>query len=125
MNSKNKPAHVSIIILNWNGWQDTIECLESALNLNYAKFNIILIDNNSTDDSVERISNWLTGKIEEHITTNFPRLIEPYTKKPVAFKIADLSDWKKLQLSRDINLLFLKSEKNSYSSIFRLFYCRR
>jgi len=50
----NKP-HISIIILNWNGWQDTIECLESVLKLKYDQFNVILIDNNSNDNSVAQI----------------------------------------------------------------------
>ncbi|MDD5231587.1 MAG: glycosyltransferase family 2 protein, partial [Candidatus Marinimicrobia bacterium] len=27
--------HVSIIILNWNKWADTIECLESVLKSDY------------------------------------------------------------------------------------------
>ncbi len=26
---------VYIIVLNWNGWQDTVECLESLLRLAY------------------------------------------------------------------------------------------
>ena len=26
---------VSIIILNWNGWEDTIECLESLKKITY------------------------------------------------------------------------------------------
>lgn len=46
---------VSIIILNWNKWDDTIECLKSVYAMNYRNFEIILIDNASADDSVERI----------------------------------------------------------------------
>jgi len=40
---------VSIIILNWNGWPDTMECLESLNRLDYSNFEIILIDNNSKE----------------------------------------------------------------------------
>jgi len=40
---------VSIIILNWNGWPDTIECLESLNRLDYSNFEIILIDNGSKE----------------------------------------------------------------------------
>jgi len=43
---------VSIIILNWNGLQDTLECLESVFKLDYPNFEIIVVDNGSTDDSV-------------------------------------------------------------------------
>ena len=40
---------VSIIILNWNGWSDTMECLESLNRLDYSNFEIILIDNGSKE----------------------------------------------------------------------------
>jgi len=44
---------VSIIILNWNGKEDTIECLESLKNISYPNYEIILVDNGSTDGSVK------------------------------------------------------------------------
>jgi len=60
---------VAIIILNWNGWRDTIECLESVQNLNYSNYQIILLDNGSTNDSVEKIKEWCGGNIP--VNTNF------------------------------------------------------
>lgn len=44
---------VSIILLNWNGKEDTIECLESLNKIDYPNYEIILVDNGSTDGSVE------------------------------------------------------------------------
>lgn len=44
---------VSIIILNWNGKEDTIECLESLKHITYPNYEILLVDNGSTDGSVE------------------------------------------------------------------------
>jgi len=38
---------VSIIILNWNGLEDTIECLESLNKITYPDYKVILVDNNS------------------------------------------------------------------------------
>ncbi|NMC61155.1 MAG: glycosyltransferase, partial [Candidatus Methanofastidiosa archaeon] len=38
---------VSIIVLNWNNWKDTIECLESLYRISYTNYNIILVDNGS------------------------------------------------------------------------------
>lgn len=46
---------VAIIVLNWNGWRDTIECLESLRRLTYPNYEIIVVDNGSTDGSVSRI----------------------------------------------------------------------
>ena len=47
---------VYIVIVNWNGWLDTIECLESLLRNNYASYRIIVCDNDSDDDSREKLS---------------------------------------------------------------------
>jgi GT2 family glycosyltransferase len=44
---------VSIIILNWNGKEDTIECLESLKKITYPNYEIIVVDNGSTDGSTE------------------------------------------------------------------------
>ena len=55
---------LAVIILNWNGWTDTIECLESMLKSTLDEFIIILIDNGSEDESVKEILNWL--KIYPH-----------------------------------------------------------
>ena len=46
---------VSIIILNWNRAEDTIKCFESFPNLYYPNYELIVVDNGSTDDSVKRI----------------------------------------------------------------------
>jgi hypothetical protein len=54
---------VSIIIINWNGWEDTIECLESVFQNDYSKFNVIIIDNGSQDESIDMIKKYLDGKI--------------------------------------------------------------
>ncbi len=55
---------VSIIILNWNGWEDTIECLESVYQINYPNFEIIVVDNHSENNSIEKIKEYCSGKIE-------------------------------------------------------------
>jgi len=49
---------VAIIILNWNGWKDTIECLESLYRVTYPNYDVIVVDNYSTDNSIEKIENW-------------------------------------------------------------------
>jgi len=54
---------VSIIIVNYNGKELLQKCLDSLLNVKYDNFEIILVDNNSTDGTVE------------FITKNYPSLI--------------------------------------------------
>jgi GT2 family glycosyltransferase len=54
---------VSIIILNWNGLKDTLECLESVFKLDYPNFEVIVVDNGSTDNSVEEVKRSHPGAI--------------------------------------------------------------
>lgn len=44
---------VSIIILNWNGERFLENCLSSVLNQSYPNIEVIVVDNHSTDKSVE------------------------------------------------------------------------
>ncbi|MEH7115525.1 glycosyltransferase, partial [Neobacillus niacini] len=51
---------LGIIVLNWNGHEDTIECLNSLLiNEKNNNYTIFLLDNGSKKDSVEYIQKWL------------------------------------------------------------------
>lgn len=56
------PPSVSIIVLNWNGSEDTLICLSSLCSLTHPDYNVIVVDNGSTDGSVHEIK------------TNFPDL---------------------------------------------------
>lgn len=55
-------SKLSIVLLNWNGHEDTVECLNSLKNLNYDDFNIYLVDNNSQRNSVEYIMDYLENQ---------------------------------------------------------------
>ena len=46
---------VDIVILNWNGKDDTLACLESVFQIDYPSYEVIVVDNGSTDDSVPTI----------------------------------------------------------------------
>lgn len=50
-----KEPRVSIIIVNWNGFEDTSECLQSIKKIDYPNYEIIVVDNGSRDNSAERI----------------------------------------------------------------------
>ena len=44
---------VSLIIVNWNGKKWLRNCLDSVYSQNYKNFEVIFVDNASTDDSVD------------------------------------------------------------------------
>jgi GT2 family glycosyltransferase len=51
--------HVAIILVNWNGWRDSVECLGSLLASDaMGSADIWLVDNDSSDGSVDQIAAW-------------------------------------------------------------------
>lgn len=60
MTAKEGRPRVWVVVVNWNGCGDTIECLESLLK--YAGpllFGVVVCDNQSSDGSVLRVAEWL------------------------------------------------------------------
>lgn len=53
---------VSIILLNYKGTKDTLECIKSLEEIDYDNFDIIVVDNNSPDDSYEVLKRELGEK---------------------------------------------------------------
>jgi len=49
---------VYIILLNYKGYRDTIECLESLTDLHYANYTVVVCDNASPDGSEQYIRAW-------------------------------------------------------------------
>jgi hypothetical protein len=49
---------VAIIILNWNGINDTLDCLTSLQHQSYKNFTILVVDNGSTDNSHQLLSKY-------------------------------------------------------------------
>ncbi len=47
--------------MNWNGDEDTIECLESLKELNYPNFDVFLVDNNSEKQSIDNLIDYLNN----------------------------------------------------------------
>ena len=64
---------ISIIIVNYNGQRWLKKCLDSIYNQTYKNYEIILVDNNSTDNSIELVKN------------NFPKVNILCSKKNLGF----------------------------------------
>jgi len=78
---------VYIILVNYNGWKDTIECLESLLKLDYDNFQIVIVDNNSENNSMEKIKEYLDGCLDFEFNVNpkLKNLVYPLVKKHVPY----------------------------------------
>jgi len=49
---------VFIIILNWNGFKDTKECINSLLKITYKNYHIVIVDNGSDSNEIDELSNY-------------------------------------------------------------------
>jgi GT2 family glycosyltransferase len=47
---------VSIIVLSWNSFEVTLECLQSLRKMDYRNFEVVLVDNGSVDFSPDKIA---------------------------------------------------------------------
>ncbi len=56
-----------IILLNYNGVSDTLDCLESLKMIDYPNFKVMVVDNNSSGDDVEIIKSKYNDFISEII----------------------------------------------------------
>jgi GT2 family glycosyltransferase len=68
-------AQTAIVLLNWNGWKDTIECLQSLALLAHPSYAVIVVDNASTDGSMDHITKWLADQVEPGAAT--PLVVGP------------------------------------------------
>lgn len=61
------PVHdqprVAVVVLNWNGWRHTIECLHTLRTVTYPNFRVIVVDNGSEAEDLAQLRQW-TGSIE-------------------------------------------------------------
>ncbi|MEW6011599.1 MAG: glycosyltransferase family 2 protein [Euryarchaeota archaeon] len=107
---------VSIIILNWNGWKDTIECLESVYKINYSNYDVIIVDNGSNNNSVKKIKQYCDGKIIveseffKYNSYNKPIEIKEYEEEKIFRCDNDIE--KSLDLPSYKKLIIIKNKQN-------------
>jgi len=92
---RSKSKLVSVIIVNWNGEKHLSYCLPSLEKIDYSSFEIIVVDNGSTDDSVK------------YVETHFPKIKIIQNKKNLGFAKANNIGLKK---AKGECILFLNSD---------------
>ena len=65
--------NVHILILNWNGKDYLYDCVKSVLNSNYQNFKVTVIDNGSSDNSIDLVRNNLDHVDFIYIDDNWTR----------------------------------------------------
>jgi hypothetical protein len=120
-----KKNKVYIIILNWNGTNNTIECLDSLKKINYPNFQIILVDNASSDSNFRNLKTWcnqnfkninifLQEEVKNNITSDTDRI---YKITPSHEKLIIIRNKKNLGFAagNNVALNYLLEENDGYA----------
>jgi GT2 family glycosyltransferase len=59
------PPRTAVVLVNWNGWRDCVECLDSLLALVQDGDHVFLVDNDSTDQSIENVMTWCRSPVRD------------------------------------------------------------
>ncbi|MEE4661943.1 MAG: glycosyltransferase family 2 protein [Halieaceae bacterium] len=51
-----------VVVLNWNGWRDTLACIDTVLASKGAPLRVVVCDNGSGDGSLEKLVEWAEGR---------------------------------------------------------------
>ena len=108
MNSK-----TYIILVNWNGWQDTLECLESIFNQSSKNFCIIVCDNGSTDGSLDRIQEWANGTLKSDVSNqNMAQYSLSKISKPLSYQLLSREQSEKADIPVEQALILIDCKEN-------------
>ena len=53
---------IAVVVLNWNGWRESIVGIASLLDQAYRNYSLVILDNGSTDGSADCLADWLHGR---------------------------------------------------------------
>ena len=107
---------ITIILLNWNGWKDTIECLESIYQISYPHFEVVLVDNYSENNSIQKIREYCKGKLVveskffNYTSKNKPITLIEYSNDEIRDSENNL--YKKDDSNLSQKLILIKNDEN-------------
>lgn len=120
---------MGVVILNYENWNDTIECLDSVFKSNISNFIVTVVDNCSKNNSIEHIKRWSMGRqcivLDKIDIKILKKISEDISKGRSNEKIADKSIHNKnTKLSGDLEvtwktilpngtIIIIKNEKNT------------
>jgi len=108
---------VYIIIVNYNSWCDTIECLESVFRNNYSNYQVVVVDNASSDKSLDFIQSWANGQLDVWLPSSntLRNLSSPPVKKPLEYILYSSENFtlpKKVVFNEPSPLVLIESKDN-------------
>ena len=86
---------VAIVLVNYKGWRETIECIDTVLAQGYSNYHVFVVDNDSGDQSVECIAAWCDAPRRDAGWRDFAgvrRRSEAPDTGPVRYRLARRED---------------------------------
>jgi GT2 family glycosyltransferase len=114
-NSNPRRVPVAVVLVNWNSWRNSIECINSVLAQSYPDFHIFLVDNDSADNSIEHIGAWCGNPLPDpqwHRHEGVERLTDRPAVAPVAFRVVSATGAALEECPPECRLTLLRSGGN-------------
>lgn len=88
MQNPSEGPQVCCIVVNWNGWEDTSQCLAALERQTYRNLSVIVVDNGSVDGSSEKIATRYAEVVVVQADSNlgFPKACNLGALQPLARK---------------------------------------
>jgi len=124
--------NLSIVVLTWNDWKNTIDCLQSIIKSNYKNYDVILVDNNSDLKHINFIKKWqnkeisCNSKFVSPSNQRFKKIIEIKENEIIKQKergkqnIFLIKNKKNYGLTKGLNIGYKFSINNKYKYILRV-----
>jgi GT2 family glycosyltransferase len=108
-------AAVAIVLVNFKGWRDTIECLDSLMCLDYPNYHVFVVDNESPDGSFENLVEWCDQPRAEPTWTRPPGVASrsaAHPEQPVKYRVAHGDDGALPRPDSEVRLTLIRAGAN-------------
>jgi len=77
---------VYVVLVNFNSWRDTVDCLETLFRSDFPDFRVLVCDNGSSDGSLDQLSRWADGNSDYRPSAGeLSRLRRSELERPVRY----------------------------------------
>lgn len=112
-----------VVILNWNGWEDTVACCRSLSAAGLTETDVLIFDNGSDNDSVVQIKNYLSRMAEKQDNETLecrsvPFSLSVFVCSGLIFKLHECSE--NLGFAKGCNFAAAYAKKAGYEYLLLL-----